>query len=285
MPWTAFLVKHNPIVGWFVKDNTIFFAWAARLVRERINSRNEKQTQGPRDFLDRFLDAGSSEKAPGYDLSLIMNWTTANVIAGADTTAIGLRAILYYVLKSPPKKEKLLREIQSANLNRPVTWKESQQLPYLDACIKEAFRLHPAIGMGLEREVPASGLQLTDGYIVPAGTNVSINAWVLNRHAVFGDDSEHFIPERWLQQEHENMDEYKERTGAMKHADLTFGAGSRSCPGKNISLLEIYKVIPTLFLEYDIGLVDESGEWTTVNRWLMRQENIKCWLRRKSDNH
>lgn len=281
MPWTAFLVRHNPIVGWFIKDSTIFHAWAAKLVHERINTRDKEQILRPKDFLDRFLDASATEEAPGYDLALIMNWTIANVMAGADTTAIGLRAILYFLLKSPSKKERLLHGLQSAKLHYPVTWTESQRLPYLDACIKEAFRLHPAIGIGLEREVPAPGLLLTDGYIVNAGTKVSINAWVLNRHAVFGDKSAEFIPERWLQQEHESIEEYKERIGTMTHASLTFGAGTRTCPGKNISLLEIYKVIPTLFLEYDIGLVDESAEWTTVNRWLMRQENINCWLHRK----
>ena len=282
MPWTAFLVKHNPIVGWFVKDSTIFPAWVGKQIRKRIEYRNGKQTASSKDFLDRFLDAASTENTPGYNIPLVRSWAMTNVMAGADTTAIGLRAILYYVLKSPPKRDKLVLEIQSSSLHYPVTWEESQQLPYLDACIKEAFRLHPAIGMGLERTVPASGLSLPDGYILPAGTNVSINAWVLNRHAVFGDHPDDFIPERWLQQSHESAEEFKERIRMMKHADMTFGGGSRTCAGKYISFLEIYKVIPTLLREYEIGLVDEAGEWSTINRWAVRQENIGCWLRRKA---
>ncbi len=282
MPWTALLVKHNPIYGWFVRDSTIFTAWARSRVQKRIDARQKIPTPPPTDFLDRFLDAGSREGAANYDIPLIMNWTIANVMAGADTTATGLRAILYYVLKSPSKKEKLLHELRSADLKYPVTWDESQKLPYLDACIKEAFRLHPVIAMGLERVVPACGLVLPDGYILPPGTNVSINPWVMNRLAVFGNDPDEFIPERWLQQKEESIEEYEQRVGNMKRADLTFGGGSRTCPGKYISLLEIYKVIPTLMLEYDIGLVDEAGEWTTINRWVMRQENIGCWLLRKS---
>lgn len=282
MPWTALLVKHNPIYGWFVRDSTIFTAWARSLVQKRIDARNKNPTQTPTDFLDRFLNAGSRENAADYDLPLIMNWTIANVMAGADTTATGLRAILYYVLKSPTKKDKLLHELEAAELKYPVTWDESQQLPYLNACIKEAFRLHPVIALGLERTVPASGLVLSDGYTLPPGTNVSINAWVLNRLAVFGNDPDEFVPERWLQQREESEEEYKKRVGNMKRADLTFGGGSRTCPGKYISLLEIYKLIPTLLLEYEIGLVDENSDWTTINRWVMRQENIGCHLRRKS---
>lgn len=282
MPWTAYLVKHNPIVGWFVKDSTIFPAWAGKQVQKRIEGRKENESAASKDFLDRFLDAGLMKTAPGYDIPLIMNWTMTNVMAGADTTAIGLRAILYYVLKSPTKRDKLLAELQSANLSHPVTWEESQELRYLDACIKEAFRLHPAIGIGLERIVPASGFLLPDGFVLPTGSNVSINAWVLNRHAIFGDDLDDFIPERWLQQNQESADEYEKRIRTMKHADLTFGGGSRACTGKYISLLEIYKVIPTLLLEFDIRLSDEAGEWSTVNRWALRQENICCWVQRKS---
>lgn len=282
MPWTAYLVKHNPIVGWFVKDSSIFPSWVRKQVLKRIECRKETMLEAPKDFMDRFLDAGSVKTAQGYNIPLIMNWTMTNIMAGADTTAIALRAILYFILKSPSKKDKLIAELQRANLSYPVTWEESQELQYLDACIKESFRLHPPIGMGLERIVPPSGFLLPDGSMVPAGTKVGINAWVLNRHAVFGRDPDEFVPERWLQQNGERVEEYKERIWAMKHADLTFGGGSRSCTGKYISFLEIYKVIPTLLLEFDISLSQEAGEWTTVNRWALRQKDICCCLQRKS---
>ena len=42
-----------------------------------------------------------------------------------------------------------------------------------------------------------------NGSLAPAGTNVSINAWVLQRHVVFGERTEEFVPERWLQREQE----------------------------------------------------------------------------------
>lgn len=36
-------------------------------------------------------------------------------------------------------------------------------------------------------------------------------------------------------------------------APLQFGAGHRSCLGKNISLLEIYKLVPTILQTYDVS--------------------------------
>ena len=288
MPWTAYLFKHNPIVAMFSKNHTIFPVWAAQQLQQRLSGRETHESKGndvntrTRDFLDRFLDAATTQNPPGYNLPLVTQWMYVNVGAGADTVAVSLRAILYYLLKNPAKKAKLLRELDSAQLKTPVSWKESQRLPYLDACIKEGLRLHPAIGLGLEREVPESGLQMSDGYVLPAGTGVGMNAWVVGRQDVFGADVDSFVPERWLQEKGEDEQAYRERVAKMKRADLVFGGGSRSCTGRYIAFLEIYKVIPTLLLEFDIVLADEQQKWTTINRWVVRQENILCRLRGKA---
>ena len=136
-----------------------------------------------------------------------------------------------------------------------VTWAESQGLPYLDACIKEAFRLHPAPGLPIERVVPAQGAEIA-GQFVKGGTIVGCSAWVIHRRKeIFGDDVEEFRPERWLVDEalgqggREGEEKrIKEMGGAMLH----FGMGSRTCIGKNISLLEIYKLIPTFLRRFEV---------------------------------
>lgn len=52
-----------------------------------------------------------------------------------------------------------------------VKWQDSQALPYLGACIKEAFRVHPAPGLPLERVVPPQGAEVA-GHFVNGGTIV-----------------------------------------------------------------------------------------------------------------
>ncbi|KAL9604219.1 MAG: hypothetical protein Q9219_000617 [cf. Caloplaca sp. 3 TL-2023] len=177
MPWTAYWVKHNPIVGFFSKNSHMFANWALKRINERITERKmspkdpKSSPGGVVDFLDRFLDAARSDNPSGYDFSLLLDWTLVNVMAGADTTAIGLRAVLWFLLKNPSKKEKLFREFQAAKLSIPVSWQQSQQIPYLSACVKEALRLCPAIGLGLERKVPQARLEMPDGYTLHEGTN------------------------------------------------------------------------------------------------------------------
>lgn len=270
------------------KESGIFPEFSRQQIREHIAENKKRQsnqqsergdkTGRPLDLLDRFLIVAQADTPTGYDLDLVMSWTLANVMAGADTTATGIRAIVYCLLKTPKALRNLKDELNRANLSYPVTWKESQQLPYLDACIKEGLRLHPSIGLGLERKVPSTGLVLPDGFNLSPGTNVSVNAWVSGRQSIFGPDVDSYVPERWLQGENEDLNAYQERIGHMKRSDLVFGSGTRSCLGKNISFLEIYKLVPTLFLNFDVELVGPNKTWVTINRWTVRQEGIECWL-------
>jgi cytochrome P450 len=131
------------------------------------------------------------------------------------------------------------------------SYKDAQQTPYLNAVIKDALRLHPPVGLGLERAVLPTGLQLTDGTYFQPGTLASMNAWVLHRPSgVFGDDVNHVHPERWLQSLDESSEDYEDRLKGMGQSNFTFGHGPRTCIGENTSLLEIHKVVAALFLAF-----------------------------------
>jgi hypothetical protein len=147
----------------------------------------------------------------------------------------------------------------------------------------------------LERVVPAEGLQLPDGPFLPAGTIVGANPWIIHRHGIFGENVESFVPERWLRKDAESDASFQTRKQKMLRATFTFGAGPRTCIGKNISLLEIYKLIPSLLLRYkaresfhnlmpftdksfQIELDDPNAEWEIVNSWFVRQKNMDVRL-------
>lgn len=96
----------------------------------------------------------------------------------------------------------LLNELRTAKeagkLSDPVTWKEARDLPYLDACIKEAGRVHPAFGLPLERVVPPEGAVIC-GKSLPADTIVGVQMWAAHRNEdIFGEDVDGWRPERWL---------------------------------------------------------------------------------------
>jgi cytochrome P450 len=279
MDW---MLKTNPIVTFFGVQNSKIAAFSAGLVKKRkfqLQSFAEKGLNpGPRNFIDRFLEAQRANPQAIDDRQVVV-YTTTNIAAGSDTTAISLRAVIYFLLKHPVALQKLMRELQEADLSFPVTWKESQTLPYLGAVVQESLRLHPAVGYCLERVVPPKGFRMDDGTFVPGGMQVGMNAWVVHLDPVFGADPKSFKPERWLKGEHEDDESYKARIMAMRRADLTFGQGSRTCIGKNISYLEIYKMIPSLLMKFRLELVGgEDKEWKMKNKWFVRQWDMDCYV-------
>ncbi|CAG8216611.1 unnamed protein product [Penicillium salamii] len=230
-----------------------------------------------KDMMSRWMAAHQADPERFSTRDAIVH-LSANVFAGSDTTAIALRAIVYLLMRNPATMAKVVAELDNAisekKVGNPVSYRESTtHLPYLGAVIKEALRIHPSVGLILEREVPDGGAVIC-GKQIPAGTTVGINAWVVNRSEEIFPDPDEFLPERWL-------DSSPEKLKVMEQSILTFGAGSRSCIGKHISFMEMYKVIPQLLREFEIELHD-SKEWKTRNIWFVQQGEMICdFVRRK----
>ncbi|KAM0541732.1 hypothetical protein ACHAPJ_013137 [Fusarium lateritium] len=236
----------------------------ARVDPEKLNDMKFDQDNGRRDFLSRFLEA-HQKNSEIITQDRVLALTVANMFAGSDTTAITFRAIFYYLMKNPTDMRRLMDELageeRAGRFTRAdglLQWSEVRDLPFLNAVIKEALRCHPAAGLMLERIVPARGLQV-NGHHIPRGTIVGVNAWVLHRDKdVFGYDADRWRPSRWI----EASAEQKRR---MENHMFAFGAGSRTCIGKNISLLEMFKMVPALLRRYELEFPSPNDEWHLNN--------------------
>ncbi|TQS32122.1 hypothetical protein Golomagni_07573 [Golovinomyces magnicellulatus] len=91
---------------------------------------------------------------------------------------------------------------------------------------------------------------------------------------IFGQDANAFSPERWLQSD-------EEQVKRMDRCLMTFGYGTRTCIGKNISLMEMGKLVPRLLREFDLEWASEKSEWQVFNYWFARQEGLICRLRQR----
>ena len=231
------------------------------------------------DFLDKFIEAKSTHPDI-VDDGQVISYLMINMITGADTTAITIRSVLYYSIRNPQVWNRLQREIGA--VEDVVAFKDARALPYLDACVREAMRMHPPVGMIMERFVPPQGLELPDGTKVPPGVAVGLNPYIINRNtSVYGEDVETFRPERWLQEDGESEEGFSARLANMNACDLTFGAGSRICIGKHLGLVETFKVVATLVARYNIELVHSLRDWHVTNSWFMRQEGIEVRLSKR----
>ncbi|EKG11071.1 Cytochrome P450 [Macrophomina phaseolina MS6] len=186
-----------------------FMLFHAEQRRKGITS-NDKN-----DFLTKLLkleEDGQNTRADTF------NALGNNIIAGSDTTSITLSAVIYYLIKNPSKMARPRREIDQkaaeGALSDPITFQQSQNMPYLQEVIKETLRIHPAVAFILARRVPPGGATVCGKFLpqdvsgpvtytrcVPLTkrqTDVGINAWVAHQNAQVFPEPTQFIPERWL---------------------------------------------------------------------------------------
>ncbi|KAJ9155414.1 Pisatin demethylase [Pleurostoma richardsiae] len=227
-----------------------FYAFARSRLNERLNEPSESSTH--RDILDDLLRL--YRERPEFSEKYLKSMTMSNMAAGHETVASALISVVTLVCSHPDAKahvrEELLRmHTSGSGASAPLSLETClTSLPYTQACVREALRLQPVVGVSAPRVVPAEmdgGLHL-HGNRFPPGTVVGCNPFALHRNReVFGEDAAEFRPERWL-----DGDEQKIRL--MERVSLAFGGTSRSCPGRSLAELIMYKAVPVMFSEFDI---------------------------------
>lgn len=151
-------------------------SWTNEAIADRKSQiEKEGQRDGPLDLLSKFLKSHKENPENFTEYGIFMA-CLQNVAAGSDTTAISLCSILYHLLKNHLALRKLRREImemeEKGKVSESITFQESQNLPYLQAVIKEGLRIHPAIGLPLSRVVPRGGVTI-NGRFFPQGVSSS----------------------------------------------------------------------------------------------------------------
>lgn len=76
--------------------------------------------------------------------------TTANIGAGSDTVSCGIQSTIYHMIRNPETWAKAREEIEAARREdrcegKVVSYADTQQLPYLQACIKEGLRINSPV--------------------------------------------------------------------------------------------------------------------------------------------
>lgn len=167
-----------------------------------------------------------------------------NFGAGHETMASTLTSIFTMIGTHDDVQKRVRQEIQDAM--DASSYAGTTQLQYTRAAIRETMRLHPVLSMSLPRRVPDMGSHI-HGYFIPGGTTVGCNPVALHRNAnvVIGPDPDVYNPDRWLSGETLDI-------RLMDRYSLNWGGGPRTCPGKNLAEMVVYKVVSALFERFDV---------------------------------
>ncbi|KAI1473716.1 cytochrome P450 [Daldinia eschscholtzii] len=168
------------------------------------------------------------------------------VIAGSETTASTLAAILYHLLSDRQLLNRLKAELETVmpDLNELPVASKLDSLPLLNAIIEEAVRLYPGATHRQDRTCPDEDLfyEAPNGktYVIPAGSAVGMAAPILNRNPDLYDRPDEFIPERYL--ENPKLSKYL----------MSFSRGTRQCIGINLAYQELQTFTAGIVRRYDI---------------------------------
>ncbi|CEL62204.1 hypothetical protein RSOLAG1IB_10286 [Rhizoctonia solani AG-1 IB] len=259
--WAHKFLRYLPwnLVGLF--DTLKFIDLATTSLHARIK-RGPKEIfeDGKRsvDIMDKLLEY-EDEGEP-----LSMDELTAEamilLIGGSDTTSNTLGCLFYYLAICPEIRKKLQAELDqhvpckvSEELKNKevlefslsdtvVHYEDVKNLPYLNACLKEALRIQSPVATGLPRVVPPGKTITISGQTFTEGCVISVPLYTINHSGIWGNDAAEFRPERWLEDESGSLNKYFQ----------PFSLGPRACIGRNLAHMDLILIAATLARRYEI---------------------------------
>ncbi|AEC10569.1 Cytochrome P450 [Arabidopsis suecica] len=194
-----------------------------------------------RDFLDSLLILNEGDEAE-LDNNDIEHLLLDMFTAGTDTSSSTLEWAMAELLRNPKTMVKAQAEMDRVlGQNSVVQESDISGLPYLQAVVKETFRLHPAAPLLVPRKAESDVEVL--GFMVPKDTQVLVNVWAIGRDPSVWENPSQFEPERFMG---------KDIDVKGRDYELTpFGGGRRICPGLPLAVKTVSLMLASLLYSFD----------------------------------
>ncbi|KAL5399818.1 hypothetical protein PMIN02_000348 [Paraphaeosphaeria minitans] len=156
-----------------------------------------------------------------------------NLGPGTDTTSATLAHILWALAHNAGYQNALYEDLAAVDFSTNMSALEN--IPRLQACVKEGVRWASAAAAMLPRIVPPGGIVL-HGKFIPEGTVLTSSPiWYLHDKTAFPKPRV-FDPYRWLTADTHDMSD----DGLRDRFYIPFSRGANVCLGAHFSYLELY---------------------------------------------
>ncbi|CAI0403679.1 unnamed protein product [Linum tenue] len=221
----------------------MFSVWERYIKERRETHESEFHVDAlKRDFLDVFLSNGFDDHK--------INWLFFELLtAGTDTITTTVEWAMAELLRNGEAMRKVREELKREIGENSVNEANASQLTFLNACIKETFRLHPPVPF----LIPHCAMETCEvmNYRIPKDSQVLVNVWAIGRDPSVWEDPLSFRPERFLDK--------RSAVADFKGCDfelLPFGSGRRACPGLPMATKQLSLILASLIEGFDWTLPD-----------------------------
>jgi cytochrome P450 len=188
-------------------------------------------------------DRDSGQAMPDHQL---VNEIMTLIVAGHETTAGTLNWAWYLLSQHPEVEQKLSGELGNLLASDVPDLDDLPKFAYTRQVIDEALRLYPAVWLISRRALQDDRL---GDYFVPAGTEVYISPYFIQRHPDLWAAPDRFDPERFEPARSQNRHPL---------ALLAFSAGPRNCIGEFLSRLEMQIHLMTIVKRLRLRYVEKA---------------------------
>ncbi|CAN0871061.1 Flavonoid 3'-monooxygenase [Linum grandiflorum] len=229
------------------------------LVEYRKTAHEDDASGGHVDFLSSLMSLRVADGPDGVERQITDTEIKALLLnmfsAGTDTSSSTVEWGVAELIRHPKILAQLQTELDNAvGRDRVVSEVDILELPYLNAVVKEIFRLHPPTPLSLPR-MAAESCEI-NGFHIPKGATLLVNVWGIGRDPDVWSDPLRFDPGRFL------PGGEKARVG-VKGSDfelIPFGAGRRICSGMSLGLRTVQLMTAVLAHGFDWELEGVTAE-------------------------
>ncbi|KAF8211494.1 cytochrome P450 [Mycena galopus ATCC 62051] len=249
IPVLRHVPKWFPFTAWRRKAD----AWAAtlnQLVEQPYNFVKHQMATGtaPVSFTSTLLEPKQLTAEEEFDIK----WSSASLYsAGADTTVSAVYAFFLAMALYPAVQAKAQAEIDAVvGGDRLPTFADREDLPYVDALVKEVLRWHSVVPTGVMRR--AMREDVYEGHLIPKGALI-----LTNIHRIMHDERTYadpmtFNPDRFIAT--------KDKPAETDPRNFCWGFGRRICPGMHLADASLFISAVMTLNVFDISKCVENGK-------------------------
>ncbi|CAI9290225.1 unnamed protein product [Lactuca saligna] len=172
------------------------------IIDDRIESNSKKSkhaigNEGKKDLLQVLLELMDQNDGISINRTQIKALIQDIMVAGTETTTTLIEWAMAEIMQNDDIMKKVQQELEEiVGLDNIVEESHLPKLQYLDAAIKQTFRLHKVVPLVLPRS-PSQDC-IVGGYTIPKGCTVFLNVWAIHRDPRYWENPLKFNPERFL---------------------------------------------------------------------------------------